>query len=132
MSEQFACEYSDRVASFVTALGYFSSDCTPGRSVPLLTFSGDTDRVGVQLLVDKWVSINSCDPEPTVEDLGSGVQRKTYENCEADILFYDIEGLGHAWPLHESKGPGAALVAEYEEVDYLEEALAFFGEHPLP
>ena len=62
----------------------------------------------------------------------SGVLRETYENCDADVLFYDIEGMDHAWPLHEAKGPGAALIAEYAEVDYLDEAIRFFAEHPLP
>lgn len=47
-------------------------------------------------------------------------------------MFYDIEGMGHAWPVHESKGPGAGYTAEYEEVDYLEEALLFFSDHPMP
>lgn len=133
MADRLACEESDRVASFVAALGgAVWPDCAPDRPVPLLTFSGDTDRLGVERLVEKWVAVNGCDPDPTVEDLGSGVFRRTYQNCEADIVFYDIEGMGHAWPLHEAKGPGAALVAEYDEVDYLEEAHAFFADHPLP
>lgn len=132
MAQNFACEYSDRVASFIAALGGAVLDCRPERPVPLLTFTGDRDRNGVDGLVDKWVEINGCDPEPVVEDLGSGVRRKTYQNCAADILFYDIEGMGHVWPLHEAKGPAAGFVAEYDEVDYLEEAYAFFADHPLP
>lgn len=133
MADRLACEESDRIASFVAAIGEeVWLDCTPDRPVPLLTFTGDTDRFGVDKLVEKWVAINGCDPDPMVEDLGSGVFRKTYENCEADIVFYDIEGMGHVWPLHEAKGPGAVWVAEYDEVDYLEEAYAFFDDHPLP
>jgi poly(3-hydroxybutyrate) depolymerase len=73
-----------------------------------------------------------CDSEALIEDVGSGVLRKTYENCDADVLFYDIEGMDHAWPLHEAKGPGAAQVAEYAEVDHLDETMKFFTEHPLP
>ena len=83
-------------------------------------------------LVEQWVGINGCDSEPLVEDLGSGVLRKTYEDCDADVVFYDIEGMGHTWPLHEAKGPGASLVTEYAEVDYLDEVLPFFAYHPLP
>lgn len=133
MADRLACEVSDRIASFVAALGgAVWSDCAPDRPVPLLTFAGDPDRSGVDRLVEKWVAINRCDPDPTVEDLGSGVFRKTYQNCEADIVFYDIEGMGHVWPLHEAKGPAAVWVAAYEEVDYLEEAYSFFADHPLP
>lgn len=131
MAEQLVCEASDLIASFIAALGSGWSGCTPDRPVPLLTFSGDPDRAGVTTLVDGWVESNGCDPDPVVEDLGSGVYRKTYENCEADVVFYDIEGMGHFWPLHEAMGPAAGYVAEYEEVDYLEEALAFFADHPL-
>lgn len=132
-AERLACEAPDRIASFVAALGGGAYPaCTPDRPVPLLTFTGDPDRWGAEALLDTWVELNGCDPTPAVEDLGSGVYRKTYQNCEADILFYDIEGMGHAWPMHEAKGPGAGFVAEYDEVDYLEEAFRFFAEHPMP
>ena len=134
MADRFACEYSDRIASFVAAMGpgHTIGNCLPVRAVPLLTFTGDVDRDGVNRLVDKWIDINGCDPEPVVEDLGSGVRCKTYQNCAADILFYDIEGMGHTFPFHEAKGPAAGWVTEYDEVDYLEEAHKFFAEHPLP
>lgn len=133
MAETFACEYSDRVASFIAALGSAVGTCRPERPVPLLTFTGDPDRSGVNRLVDKWVEINGCDPEPVVEDLGSRVFRKTFQNCAADILVYDIEGMGHRWPLHETKGPAAqGWFAQYDEVDYYEEAYKFFADHPLP
>jgi poly(3-hydroxybutyrate) depolymerase len=132
LTETFACEYSDRVASFIAALGRGGSACTPDRPVPLLTFTGDPDRFGVKSLLDKWIKINGCDPEPVVEDLGSGVRRKAYQNCNADILFYDIEGMAHTLPLHEAKGPAAVWITEYDEVDYLEEAYKFFFDHPMP
>ena len=132
LAERLACEASDRIASFVAALGRGSLECTPDRPVPLLSFSGDPDRTGVAAMVERWIGFNGCDPDPDVEDLGSGVLRRTYESCEADVVFYDIEGMGHAWPLHEAKGPAAGYVEEYEEVDYLEEAFAFFAEHPMP
>ena len=67
-----------------------------------------------------------------VGDLGSGVTRNSYQNCISDVLFYDIEGMSHAWPLHEAVGPGAQFIAEYAEVDYLDETMQFFSDHPLP
>jgi poly(3-hydroxybutyrate) depolymerase len=132
MAERFSCEYPDRVASFIAAAGSAVGTCTPERPVPLFTFTGDPDRNGVNRLVDKWVEINGCYPEPVVEDLGSGVLRKSFQDCVADILFYDIQGMGHQWPMHEAKGPAAAWVAEYAEVDYLEAAYRFFADHPQP
>jgi poly(3-hydroxybutyrate) depolymerase len=47
-------------------------------------------------------------------------------------VFYDVDGMGHVWPMHEAKGPGARWTVEYEEVDCLEDALAFFAERPRP
>jgi poly(3-hydroxybutyrate) depolymerase len=98
----------------------------------LLTFTGNDDRYWVERLVARWVDINGCDTDPVVEHLGSGVARKSYVNCLADVVFYDIETMAHAWPLHEAIGPGAHLVAQYAEVDYLDETLRFFSDHPLP
>lgn len=133
MAHRMACEASDRIASFVASgLWNASTPCEPPRPVPLWTFTGDPDRQTVTAFVDKWAAINGCNPEPVVEHLGSGVSRKIYQNCEADVVFYDIEGMGHVWPMNEAKGPGAQWVAEYEEVDYLEDTLQFFADHPLP
>lgn len=134
VAERMTCEHADKIASFVAALGGSGSwQCTPARPVPLLTFTGDGigDRSGAQSLVDRWIEYNECDAEPIVEDLGSGVRRISYTNCTADVVFYDIEGMGHVCPVHEVKGPLAAVLAEYDEVDYLEEAFAFFADHPL-
>lgn len=132
-AERLACEAPDRIASFVTGISgnVPSARCSPESPVPLLTFTGDVDRSSTKRLLERWTSVNGCEPELVVEDLGSGVFRKTYQSCVADVLFYDIESMGHAWPLHEAKGPGAAYVAEYEEVDYLDEAMKFFADHPL-
>ena len=91
MAEDFAHEYSNRVASFIAAEGSAVGTCKPERPVPLLTFTGDPDRSGVVRLVDEWVEINGCGREPIVEALGSGVPRKSFQGCAADILFYDIE-----------------------------------------
>lgn len=129
-ADRMACEAADRIASFSAMGGFLQRDeCTPSRPVPLWTFTGDPDRTTVIALVDKWVAINGCDPDPVVEDLGSGVSRKIFQNCEADVVFYDIEGMGHVWPVHEGEGPWVAI---YEEVDYLQDTLRFFAEHPLP
>ena len=134
MAERFVCQESEMIASFVSAMTDWvpTSGCNPTRAVPLLTFTGNVDRSHIDRLVARWTEINGCNPEPFNEDLGSGVSRRTYEGCAADVLFYDITTMGHAWPLHEAKGPGADLIAEYDEVDYLDEALTFFANHPLP
>lgn len=131
-ADEMACEAADRIASFTTMGTHLPfEDCTPSRPVPLWTFTGDPQRDAVTALVDSWIAINGCDPDPIVEDLGSGVSRKTYQDCDADVVFYDIEGMGRQWPVHKNT-TGTPWAAEYEEVDYLEDTLRFFAEHPLP
>ncbi len=130
---RLVCEGSDRVASVFDGMGDFALDCEPGRPVPLLAITGDPDRVSVTRSVATWVEHNGCDPEPLVEDLGSGITRRTFQDCDADVLFYDVEGLGHKALAHECVGPYAATVcAEYEELDEIDESQRFFAEHPLP
>ena len=131
---QLACEGSDRIASLFDGAGSFAvSPCEPVRPVPLLAITGDPDRRKVTLSVERWAEINGCDPEPLVEDLGSGIARKSYLGGEADVLFYDIAGLGHKAVLHECVGPVAEQYCEeYGELDEIDEAQRFFAEHPLP
>lgn len=131
-----ACEGSDRIASFFDGMGYFAVEgCEPERPVPLMAITGDPDRNRVTASVERWAERNGCDPEPLVEDLGSGIARKAYQNCAADVLFYDIEGLGHRAVVHACMGSSADIkqyCAEYDELDEVDEAQRFFAENPLP
>jgi polyhydroxybutyrate depolymerase len=127
-----ACEEAARIASFGGGLGDLRSHlCEPGRAVPLVIFSGDADRHDVDLTVEQWTGFNGCEPVPVAEDLGSGISKKTFQGCEGDVIYYDIVGMGHVWPLHECTGPGAEYCAAYEELDYLDELIGFFDGHPL-
>ena len=128
-----ACEASERIASFQDGMGFFEpSGCVPERPVPLTAITGKDDRSGVRQSVERWAEWNGCEAEPLIEDLGSGVSRLTYLDCDADVVLFDIEGAGHNFVLHECIGPGVALCRAYAEVDQLDEALAFFEQHPLP
>jgi poly(3-hydroxybutyrate) depolymerase len=131
-----ACEGSDRIASFVSAIGGFRILCEPERPVPLLAFTGDPDRTFMSSSVGWWAEMAGCQPEPVVEDLGSGVSRQTYQGCEADVLFYDIEGAGHTNFFHECTEDvrlplGGTFCTANEVIDQLQEAERFFAEHPL-
>ena len=131
---KLACEGSDRIASLKDGMGSFVvSACEPERRFPVLAITGNPDRSSVTMSVERWAETNGCDPEPLVEELGSGIFRKAYQGCEADVLFYDIEGLGHAAVAHECVGPYAEMYCkEYTELDEIDETQRFFAEHPLP
>jgi len=133
---RLACAAPDRIASFAAAIGPFQILCEPGRPVPLLAITGDDARVVTTSSVEWWADHNGCDPEPTAEDLGSGVTRRTFQGCEADVSFYDVDGGGHAAFFRECIGfartPGGAFCEENAVFDQFEQMERFFGEHPLP
>ena len=130
---RLACAGSERVASFLGGMGGFDAPgCVPERAVPLFAITGDQDRWIVEPSVERWAEVNGCDVDPLVEDLGSGVSRSTYQGCDGDLVFFDIEGVGHAFIFHECIGPAAGFCRAYAEVDQLDDALEFFEQHPLP
>jgi polyhydroxybutyrate depolymerase len=128
-----SCAASERIASYYAGMGGFEvPDCDPARPVPVLSITGDADRSAVTASIERWVELNGCTGDPLVEELGSGVTRVSPGDCEADVLLYDIEGVGHAFIFRECIGPAAAWCREYAELDQLDEALLFFEDHPLP
>ena len=128
---ELACVGSERIASFFGGMGRFAKPgCTPERPVPLIAITGDRDRSAARLSLRKWTAWNGCSADPLVEDLGSGVSRHTYQDCDADIVLFDIEGASHGFIFNECIGP--APCEAYSEVDQFDEALAFFEQHPLP
>jgi poly(3-hydroxybutyrate) depolymerase len=130
---RLACAGSQRIASFLGGMGGFDAPgCVPERPVPLFALTGDQDRWIVAPSVERWATANGCDADPLVEDLGSGVSRSTYRGCDGDVVFYDIEGVGHAFIFHECIGPAAGFCRAYAEVDQLDDALEFFEQHPMP
>jgi poly(3-hydroxybutyrate) depolymerase len=130
---RLACAGSERIASFLGGMGGFDAPgCVPERPVPLFAITGDQERWIVEPSVERWAEANGCDADPLVEDLGSGVSRSTYQGCEGDVVFFDLEGARHGFIFHECVGPAAALCQAYAEVDQLDDALEFFEQHPLP
>lgn len=65
-------------------------------------------------------------------DLESGVTRKAHQGFQAEEVLSDVSTLDHAWPVHESRGPGAAYAAVCGEVAYFEEALLSFADQRMP
>lgn len=136
----FACGASDRVASFSSGLGNdrplgVFCEPEPTRPVPLISFTGDENRRADAQFVTAWAELNACEAEPTIEDLGTGVSHAAYEGCDAAVELFDINGMGHLWPLHECLYDTHELAEqwcdEYDEVDYLEAAFRFFDENQM-
>lgn len=134
LTASLMCEMPDTFASFADGLGPFRSlgFCEPVPK-PLVAITGDRDRTAVAGSVEVWAEINQCDAEPVTTDLGSGITRFTYQGCEADVVYYSFEGMGHQYPAKECVGPAAenGLCAEYADFDVFDVWNDFFAEHPL-
>jgi len=140
---QFACAASDRVASFAASLGDFQpASCPraasngstfgpPVRPVPVVAYTGAEDLDATVRAAQSWAKTNGCSADPLVEDLGSGVTKKTYQHCRADVVLYELANLGHQFPMHTCTGPGAWICAPYKQIDSVELWTTFFATHQL-
>ena len=127
---RLACYAPDRIGSFFVGIAGF--DCTPEQPVPFIAMTGVGDRRTVTQSVEAWAETYSCDPEPIVEDLGSGVTRSGYQGCQADIVLYDVEGVGHGFIRDACLADRFDYCFQNDVFDQLREVERFFSEHPLP
>jgi polyhydroxybutyrate depolymerase len=60
-----------------------------------------------------WAKANGCDQRPAFErepprvNDGTGVDKYTYAGCArgAPVVYYIVQGMGHAWPPHQGQIP---------------------------
>ncbi len=132
-------------------------DCSPSRSVPVMAFHGTADPivnyeggdmrgwllrwgagvsdaptyfVAAQDWVATWAESNGCDAVP--EDIpaqgdASGVR---FIGCDedAEVVFYTIDGGGHAWP---GGWPIPGVGKTSQDIDATEELWRFFQSYRL-
>jgi polyhydroxybutyrate depolymerase len=127
MTFRAACQLSDEIAGFgPVGAGMWEwhlDNCDASRDVPMMVINGtddpsfpyygvpvETPVVGGDLLVRIeqgvafWAEHNGCRPTPAVTDMPNAhadntlVQRWTYQECDAETVYYRVEGGGHTWP----------------------------------
>jgi polyhydroxybutyrate depolymerase len=110
MAGRLGCEASDVFAAVgVVAAAHGLGACLQDRPVPVIAFHGDADRIvpleGFPFIaqpITDWVSNrargNLCDAEPVESAVAEGVILLSWNECEADVLFYLVEGGRHGWP----------------------------------
>lgn len=126
-----ACAAPDRIASFYSGMGSFLPECDSPLPVPLVSLTGDADRELVSRSVEAWAENNGCDPVPLDEDLGSGVTRKEYQGCKADVVLFDVQGVGHGFVRQACVGKQGDYCLANDVFDQLRELERFFAEHRL-
>jgi polyhydroxybutyrate depolymerase len=129
---RIGCELSDSFAAIASVVGPLPAPlvrrCASGRPISVLGIFGTDDPVipweggqvragdrgpilGVEATIDFWVKRNGCqrsgtsDVLPTRVDDGTKVTRTIYSEClgKREVVFYRIDGGGHAWPPMQSR-----------------------------
>lgn len=130
MSTRLGCELSNRIAAIAVNAATIEAttiapNCKPNRPVPALYIHGTTDPLvpflGGQITaggtaggtilshfqaIDKWVTINGCNPTPTVTDLpdiandGTTIKQRVYSGGTngSEVVSYVVLNGGHTWP----------------------------------
>ncbi len=149
MTLALACDLAERIAAFGSVSGAYLlpwDECTPSRPVPGIVFHGTADRIvpfegGPSHAFDipfpsipQWVETlaqrNGCDVAPQSLPARGDVRGVAYTGCDADVVFYTIDGGGHAWPGGGSM-PRAIVGHITQDIDATRVMWAFFERHPL-
>jgi polyhydroxybutyrate depolymerase len=130
MSSRLACQLSNRIAAIAVVAATMEATsiapaCNPGRPVPAIYIHGTTDPLvpftGGQMtsggtaggtilshfqVIDKWVTINGCNPSPTTTDLpdisndGTTIKQRVYSGGTkgSEVVSFVVLNGGHTWP----------------------------------
>lgn len=135
MSYLLGCLLSKRIAAVGSVSGAYVfplDECHPSRPVPMIAFHGTGDPIvpyqggpsrdrDVPLpVIPDWMAaraeLNGCDGSPVELPMSGEVSGIRYSGCAqgADVVFYTIQGGGHAWPGGE---PMPAWIVGYTTQD---------------
>ena len=147
MTVALACDLAERIAAFGSVSGAYLlpwDACTPSRPVPAIIFHGTADRIvpfegGPSRAFDipfpaipQWVEVlaqrNGCDAAPQSLPARGDVHGVAYAGCDADVVFYTIDGGGHAWPGGGSM-PRAIVGHITQDIDATRVMWEFFAAH---
>jgi polyhydroxybutyrate depolymerase len=119
MSYLLGCKLSGRIAAVGSVAGAYVfplDDCKPSRPVPMIAFHGTADPIVPYQggpsrdfnlpfpAIPEWMAdraeLNECGRIPSELPKVGAVSGIRYSNCTqgADVVFYSIQGGGHAWP----------------------------------
>jgi polyhydroxybutyrate depolymerase len=146
-----ADKLSERLAAIAPVAGPMGTEtCSPTRPVPVIHFHGTADEFApyaggigrrsisktnfysVEHTIAQWAQANRCDPQPSDEELHLGetkITRSTFRPAQAgaEVVLYQIHGLGHTWPGRESRFK--ALGPTTKDIDATEIMWQFFHRH---
>jgi polyhydroxybutyrate depolymerase len=151
MSFVLACRLADRIAAIGGVSGAYLlpwSECNPSRPVPAIIFHGTADPIvpytGGESAsfhypfpdMPEWVAAladrNRCNDHPLDLPAAGEASGVRYEKCDqtADVIFYSIQGGGHAWPGGDPL-PEFIVGHTPRYIDATRLMWTFFQDHPL-
>jgi polyhydroxybutyrate depolymerase len=144
-------ELAGRIAAIAPASGSdWLDQPSVSRPVPLLYITGTDDplnpleggeqklmrrTVGTKPPVDeqlgKWVTMLGCPPVPEVVRDSNGVRGVAYGPCRegSEVLYYTVEGMGHAWAGGKSTLPQWMVGKTSEKIKANDLIWDFFKRH---
>jgi polyhydroxybutyrate depolymerase len=139
-----ACAHPGQIAAIVTVAVDFRLGCaTP---LPLLAFHGTADPAvpyqdgaerlslpgvkvrGTLLNMSDWAQLDHCRKAPTLQRIGTDVERRMWPSCAhgTQIILYSVLGGGHTWPgSARSASPGYTT----QTISATNLAVDFFSRH---
>lgn len=95
--------------------------------------TADLNGSGAPAAVRSWAEASGCESTPRDEPAGPSIIRRSY-SCPngVDVVFYVIDGGGHAWPGSEFSRSIANIVGPTTmDLDATATAWEFFRDHPI-
>lgn len=148
MSFAVACDLADRIAAFGSVSGAYMlawDACQPSRPVPAIIFHGTADEIvpyeggpshafdlpfpTIPAWVETLAQRNGCTAAEALPTTGD-VRGVACTGCAADVVFYTVDGGGHAWP-GGGWMPEAIVGHITQDIDATRVMWAFFEQHPL-
>jgi len=130
MASQLACMLPNTIAAVAPVSGAVWQGCS-GRAVPVITFQGTVDQnvfyEWSASAMSDWAQHNKCSGAPTVTKVSAHVSRQNYQKCQADVVFYTIDGGGHTWPGSKVSGGAGPVTTEINASNLI---WTFFLNHP--
>ena len=149
MSFALSCALSERIAAVGLVSGAYLlpwEECRPSRPVPAIVLHGTADPIvpyaggpsqrfdvpfpAIPAWAEELARRNGCAGPPLEQPAGPHVRGLRFTGCQADVVFYAIDGGGHAWPGGEPL-PEWLTGHTTMEIDATRALWEFFLDHPM-
>jgi polyhydroxybutyrate depolymerase len=151
MAMRAGIELSGRIAAVGPVSGHlWLEKAVLRRPVPMIYIIGGNDPVnpleggysvlpwGKKILkqpvaqtIEKWLSLSGCEKTSRLISHDDGVKVTRYGSGDCEVLYYEVEGLGHVWPGGVEELPRNLTGPRSDKLNASAVIWEFFKAHPL-